>query len=151
MVFNEITKKAIQEAFEKPGDLDMKHVRSPAGQALPGPCGWFHGVAPVMGKVARALPLDASIRCRANPRGKRAEIHAFIPEEYWELYANLTTPGMADDEEPLRFQVLKADGNEFKPTNEDDTRAAMALLEPAEYKVMSERTNLLHQNLVPLL
>jgi DNA topoisomerase-1 len=136
VVFNEITKKAIQEAFEKPGDLDMKHVEAQqARRFLDRVVGFM--VSPLLwGKVARGLSAGRvqSVAVRILVERER-EIHAFIPEEYWELYANLTTPGMADDEEPLRFQVLKADGSEFKPTNEDDTRAAMALLEPAEYKV----------------
>ncbi len=136
VVFNEITKKAIQEAFEKPGDLDMKHVEAQqARRFLDRVVGFM--VSPLLwAKVARGLSAGRvqSVAVRILVERER-EIHAFIPEEYWELYANLTTPGMADDEEPLRFQVLKADGSEFKPTNEDDTRAAMALLEPAEYKV----------------
>jgi len=136
VVFNEITKKAIQEAFEKPGDLDMKHVEAQqARRFLDRVVGFM--VSPLLwAKVARGLSAGRvqSVAVRILVERER-EIHAFIPEEYWELYANLKTPGMADDEEPLRFQVLKADGNEFKPTNEDDTRAAMALLEPAEYKV----------------
>jgi DNA topoisomerase-1 len=69
------------------------------------------------------------------------EIRAFVPEEYWELFANLLTPenaakkSSADETDPLRFEVVKYQNKEFKPKNEEQTRAAMAALEPADYIV----------------
>lgn len=136
VVFNEITKKAIQEAFEKPGELDMKHVEAQqARRFLDRVVGFM--VSPLLwAKVARGLSAGRvqSVAVRILVERER-EIHAFIPEEYWELYANLKTPGMSGDDEALRFQVVKADGKEFKPDNEEDTRAAISILEPAQYKV----------------
>jgi DNA topoisomerase I len=139
VVFNEITKKAIQEAFSKPGEVDMKHVQAQqARRFLDRVVGFM--VSPLLwAKVARGLSAGRvqSVAVRLLVERER-EIHAFIPEEYWELFANLLTSDMGSDAEPLRFQVAKAPDGDFKPVNEEETNAAMAALEPAAY-VVSDR------------
>jgi len=137
VVFNEITKKAIQEAFEEPGELDMKHVEAQqARRFLDRVVGFM--VSPLLwAKVARGLSAGRvqSVAVRLLVERER-EIHAFIPEEYWELFANLQTPGMQADDDPLRFQVVKVDGADFKPKTEAESQAAIALIEPAPLTVV---------------
>src|SRR5690606_30671412 len=65
---------------------------------------------------------------------REKEIRAFVPEEYWEIYADLLA---AKHKEALRFQVLKQQGREFRPVNEALTNAAIALLQDASYAVSS--------------
>jgi len=139
VVFNEITKKAIQEAFSKPGEVDMKHVQAQqARRFLDRVVGFM--VSPLLwAKVARGLSAGRvqSVTVRLLVERER-EIHAFIPEEYWELFANLLTSELDSDAEPIRFQVTKAQGSNFKPVTEEETHAAMAALEPAAF-VVSDR------------
>jgi len=138
VVFNEITKKAITEAFSHPGEVDMKHVQAQqARRFLDRVVGFM--VSPLLwAKVARGLSAGRvqSVAVRLLVE-REQEIRAFVPEEYWELYANLLTGKMQgkDDVEPLRFEVARHRNSEFKPKNEADTRAAMAELEPAAYVV----------------
>lgn len=137
VVFNEITKKAIQEAFEEPGELDMKHVEAQqARRFLDRVVGFM--VSPLLwAKVARGLSAGRvqSVAVRLLVERER-EIHAFIPEEYWELFANLQSPGMQADDEPLRFQVVKVDGADFKPKTEAQSQAAIDVIKPAPLTVV---------------
>jgi DNA topoisomerase-1 len=142
VVFNEITKKAIEEAFSDPGEVDMKHVEAQqARRFLDRVVGFM--VSPLLwAKVARGLSAGRvqSVAVRLLVE-RENEIRAFVPEEYWELFANLLTPenaakkSSADETDPLRFEVVKYQNKEFKPKNEEQTRAAMAALEPADYIV----------------
>ncbi len=85
MVFNEITKRAIEEAFEHPGDVDAQEGRRPAGAPHPRPPRRLQGE-----------PASSGTRCAAASRAGRVqsvalqlicdrerEIRAFVPEEYW--------------------------------------------------------------------
>ena len=133
VVFNEITKRAITEAFSEPGKLDMRYVEAQqARRFLDRVVGFM--VSPLLwAKVARGLSAGRvqSVAVRLVVE-REQEIRAFIPEEYWEVYANLET---AQDNK-LRCQVLKDDGNNFRPNSKDETDAALAILEKAEYKVL---------------
>lgn len=141
VVFNEITKKAITEAFSQPGEVDMKHVQAQqARRFLDRVVGFM--VSPLLwAKVARGLSAGRvqSVAVRLLVEREK-EIRAFVPEEYWELYANLLTAGMQKDpqSEPLRFEVVRFKGQDFKPKTQDQTHVAVSALEPAVFTV-SER------------
>ena len=132
VVFNEITKKAINEAFSKPGDLDMKYVQAQqARRFLDRVVGFM--VSPLLwAKVARGLSAGRvqSVAVKLIVERER-EIRAFIPEEYWEIYANLTTAQKA----ALRFQVSKLRGENFRPINKKGADEALAALEAADFEV----------------
>ena len=132
VVFNEITKKAINEAFSKPGDLDMKYVQAQqARRFLDRVVGFM--VSPLLwSKVARGLSAGRvqSVAVRLIVERER-EIRAFIPEEYWEIYADLSTAKKDD----LRFQVAKLRGENFRPSDKKGADAALKALEGADYVV----------------
>jgi DNA topoisomerase-1 len=133
VVFNEITKKAIEAAFAEPGKLDMKHVEAQqARRFLDRVVGFM--VSPLLwAKVARGLSAGRvqSVAVRLLVEREK-EIRAFIPEEFWEVYADLLA---AKHKEALKFQVTKQAGKEFRPTNEAATLAATKILQDAEYKI----------------
>ncbi len=132
VVFNEITKKAINEAFSRPGDLDMKYVEAQqARRFLDRVVGFM--VSPLLwAKVARGLSAGRvqSVAVRLIVERER-EIRAFIPEEYWELFADATTSGKA----ALRLQVIREAGENFRPGNRQQTERAEALLRKASFEV----------------
>jgi DNA topoisomerase-1 len=133
VVFNEITKKAIEAAFAQPGELDMKHVEAQqARRFLDRVVGFM--VSPLLwAKVARGLSAGRvqSVAVRLLVE-REQEIRAFVPEEYWELYADLMATKVKD---ALRFQVITKGGKEFKPVNEALTKASMAELQKAAYAI----------------
>ncbi len=131
VVFNEITKSAIQEAFEQPGMLDMDRVNAQqARRFLDRVVGYM--VSPLLWeKVARGLSAGRvqSVAVRLVVERER-EIRAFIPEEYWDVFAELKA---GDDK--VRFEVKRQGGNAFKPLNEAQAMAAVNALQDATYRV----------------
>jgi DNA topoisomerase-1 len=134
VVFNEITKKAINEAFEKPSDLDLNRVNAQqARRFLDRVVGYM--VSPLLWeKVARGLSAGRvqSVAVRLVVERER-EIRAFIPDEYWELHADAQTQG----DKAVRLEVVKQAGAAFKPTNEDQAMAAIKALQSASYEVVN--------------
>ncbi|SEF76267.1 type I DNA topoisomerase [Marinobacterium lutimaris] len=134
VVFNEITKKAIKQAFEEPGQLDLNRVNAQqARRFLDRVVGYM--VSPLLWeKVARGLSAGRvqSVAVKLVVERER-EIRAFVPEEYWEVHADALTP----KEEALRLQVVKQAGVNFRPTNEDETEAALKLLRSESFEVVN--------------
>ncbi len=132
VVFNEITKNAIQEAFEEPGRLDMSRVNAQqARRFLDRVVGYM--VSPLLwAKVARGLSAGRvqSVAVRLIVERER-EIRAFIPEEFWSVHADLKRSDLA----PFQCEVTKQAGEGFRPVNKEQTDAALAILEKALFKV----------------
>ncbi|WP_299726489.1 type I DNA topoisomerase [uncultured Endozoicomonas sp.] len=132
VVFNEITKKAIQKAFEAPGELNQDRVDAQqARRFLDRVVGYM--VSPLLwSKIARGLSAGRvqSVAVKLVVDRER-EIRSFIPEEFWEVYADLTTA----KKDTVRFQVAKENGEAFRPTNKAATDKALAVLEKAEYSL----------------
>ncbi|KPH58292.1 type I DNA topoisomerase [Pseudoalteromonas sp. NEC-BIFX-2020_002] len=133
VVFNEITKNAIQAAFEAPGELntDMVYAQQ-TRRFLDRVVGFM--VSPLLWqKVARGLSAGRvqSVAVRLLVERER-EIKAFIPEEFWDIHADVK-----NSESALRLEVFKQGDKAFKPVSEAQAMAATASLENAEYKVVS--------------
>ena len=108
-------RKPITEAFEVPSSLDMDRVNAQqARRFLDRVVGFM--VSPLLwSKVARGLSAGRvqSVAARLIVERER-EIRAFVPEEYWEIHADLE--GAKGEE--IRFQVRKHDGADFRPNDE---------------------------------
>lgn len=132
VVFNEITKSAIEEAFKHPGDLDISRVNAQqARRFLDRVVGFM--VSPLLwAKVARGLSAGRvqSVAVKLIVERER-EIRAFIPEEYWELQANTRTRKNED----LLLEVSRQAGEKFLPVKKEEIDKALKTLEKAEYKV----------------
>lgn len=135
VVFNEITKNAIQEAFKEPGQLNIDRVNAQqARRFLDRVVGYM--VSPLLwAKIARGLSAGRvqSVAVRLIVERER-EVRSFIPEEYWEVYADLKTQA-GDD---IRFQVVKDGGNAFRPQGQAATDVVLERLRQANY-VLGER------------
>ncbi len=130
VVFNEITKAAIQKAFEQPKQLDMHRVEAQqARRFLDRIVGYM--VSPLLwSKIARGLSAGRvqSVAVRLLVERER-EIRAFNPEEYWELHADTVAP----KGEALKLQVAREDGKEFRPVSEDAIKRTIAKLKNAQF------------------
>ena len=124
VVFNEITKKAITEAFEEPGELDQNRVNAQqARRFLDRVVGYM--VSPLLwAKVARGLSAGRvqSVATRLVVDRER-EIRAFIPEEFWQLFVDAKASAGA-----LRLEVKKQADKSFRPNTEEQTNAAIESL-----------------------
>ncbi len=132
VVFNEITKPAIQAAFENPGPVDMERVNAQqARRFLDRVVGYM--VSPLLwAKIARGLSAGRvqSVALRLVVERER-EIRAFIPEEYWDLFADLKNKGG----DQTKFEVKNHKGEAFKPVNQAQAEAAVADLQNETYSV----------------
>ncbi|MER5129628.1 type I DNA topoisomerase [Serratia marcescens] len=133
VVFNEITKNAIQQAFKQPGELNIDRVNAQqARRFMDRVVGYM--VSPLLWKkIARGLSAGRvqSVAVRLVVERER-DIKAFVPEEYWELHADLLAKG----ETALQMEVTHAHDKPFKPVNREQTHAAVKLLEKARYTVL---------------
>ena len=133
VVFNEITRRAIQDAFENPGEIDQNRVNAQQARRFLDRVVGFE-VSPLLwAKVARGLSAGRvqSVAVRLVVERER-EIRAFEPEEYWEVFADLTRDG---GEDPCRFQVVRSDGKAFRPRNKEEADDALARLRSEAFTV----------------
>lgn len=132
VVFNEITKNAITQAFEHPSDVNTDMVNAQqARRFLDRVVGFM--VSPLLWqKVARGLSAGRvqSVAVRLLVERER-EIKAFIPEEFWDLHADVKSK-----QDEIRLEVSKYLGNAFKPVNEAQTLEAVNRLKDSQFKVV---------------
>ena len=115
VVFNEITKSAIQNAFKQPSKLDIDRVNAQqARRFLDRVVGFM--VSPLLWqKVARGLSAGRvqSVAMRLVVE-REHEIRAFIPEEYWQIHADTHIANSEKEAEQIgiRLEATKqrADG-----------------------------------------
>ena len=131
VVFNEITKNAIQEAFKHPTRLDIHRVNAQqARRFLDRVVGFM--ISPLLWeKIARGLSAGRvqSVAVKLVVERER-EIRAFIPEEYWQVFAD--TKSLNDD---IRLEAVKQAGKTLKLRNKAETDAVLKILKDAQYKV----------------
>jgi DNA topoisomerase-1 len=163
VTFNEITKRAIQEAFAHAGAIDMDRVAAQeARRFLDRVVGYK--LSPLLrAKVARGLSAGRvqSVAVRLIVERER-EIRSFKPEEYWKITALLAPEGKVAKPKPKKaakkkkaeastngdqaerqevpegaFQAELAEwaGAKFKAGSGEEARKIVSALEGAEYVV----------------
>jgi len=137
LTFNEITKKAVQEALKHPRAIDEKMVDAQrARRVLDRLVGYK--ISPLLwDKVRRGLSAgrvqSVALKLVCD---REAEIDAFVPVEYWNLFARLAGP------QPPEFEakLLKKGGDPITVANEEQSKAILAELERAKWTVSSVTT-----------
>ncbi|MGI1670971.1 MAG: type I DNA topoisomerase [Neptuniibacter sp.] len=136
VVFNEITKKAITEAFDHPSALDMDRVNAQqARRFLDRVVGYM--VSPLLWeKVARGLSAGRvqSVAVKLIVEREK-EIRAFVPEEFWEVQAETLT----EAKDALNLQVHRVEGESFRPGSEAETKAHLEQLRSTSLEVISRK------------
>src|SRR5882672_4575133 len=134
LTFNEITKKAVQEALNHPRAIDIKMVAAQrARRVLDRLVGYK--ISPLLwDKVRRGLSAGRvqSVALKLVCDRER-EIERFVPEEYWHVFARLAGP------QPPEFdaKLLKKGGDAVKVVNEEQSKAILADLERESWIVTS--------------
>ena len=136
-MFNEITKKAIEQAFSHPTRLNQDQINAQQTRRfLDRVVGYM--LSPLLWKkIARGLSAGRvqSVAVKLVVEREK-EINAFIPEEYWEIHSDLKPSGG----DQFRTQVVKQGEQNFRPTNKQDTDAALEILENSQYQVAKRET-----------
>jgi DNA topoisomerase-1 len=132
VLFNEITKNAIQKAIEHPIDLDRRKFDSQQARRILDRLVGYQ-ISPILWKkVRRGLSAGRvqSVAVRLVVERER-EIEAFKPEEYWTLDADLAA------RLPPEFtaKLAKVDGKKADLKEEGTTRRLAAEVEKARFVV----------------
>ena len=141
VVFNEITKTAIQNAFKEPSKLDIDRVNAQqARRFLDRVVGFM--VSPLLWqKVARGLSAGRvqSVAMRLVVE-REHEIRAFIPEEYWQIHADTHIANSNKDAEQvgIRLEATKQGGKTLKLSNKEQTDKVLDVLKSNDY-IVKER------------
>ena len=143
VVFHEITKDAVEEAFKNPREIDMKLVNAQqARRVLDRLVGYQ--ISPLLGKrVQRGLSAGRvqSVALRLVTDRER-EILAFVPVESWTLDAQLhkeTDPADNLDLFSATLHSIKGSRNRLNIPVEEDARRYEAELKDAAYSVADVR------------
>ncbi|MBF0265907.1 MAG: type I DNA topoisomerase [Gammaproteobacteria bacterium] len=141
VVFNEITKNAIQEAFSHPGELNMNQVNAQQTRRfLDRVVGYM--VSPLLWKkIARGLSAGRvqSVAVKIVVEREK-EIKAFNPDEFWDVFAQLKTPNQDKLPAQVMKQLINGQYETFKPVNKEQTDIALKQLEKEQYRLDSKET-----------
>ena len=146
LTFNEISKKAIQEALKHPRSIDERMVAAQrARRVLDRLVGYK--ISPLLwDKVRRGLSAGRvqSVALKLVVDRER-EIEKFVPVEYWNLFARLAGG------QPPEFdaKLLKKEGQAIRVANEEQSQAVISGLERAAWVVSSVTTKERRRNAAP--
>ena len=135
VVFHEITKNAIAEAFENTRELDMDLVDAQQARRIldrlvgysVSPILW----AKVKGRLSAGRVQSVALRLVVE---REREIDAFIPVEHWSIHALLNPAG---SDKQYRAKLVKVDGQNLDMSlqNEAQTMAMVKHMQKADYKI----------------
>jgi DNA topoisomerase-1 len=134
VLFNEITKKAVNEAIGRPLELDIKKFESQQARRILDRLVGYE-ISPVLWtKVKRGLSAgrvqSVAVRLVAE---REAEIKAFLPVEYWSIEASVE----GSVPPPFSAKVVRLDGQKPDLSNEGQAREIEGLVRAASLKVIS--------------
>ncbi len=132
VLFNEITEKAIQQAMQSPGRINMNRVNAQqARRVLDRIVGYR--ISPLLWeKVRRGLSAGRvqSVAVRLICE-REAEVLAFVPVEYWSITAKL----LGSTPPPFVARLIQRAGRPIEMGNETDAQAVLDALRPLPFVV----------------
>ncbi len=134
VTFNEITKKAVLEAFEHAGRISMEKVHAQQARRLLDRIVGYKLSPLLWKKVGKGLSAGRvqSVAVRLVVEREK-EIAAFKPDEYWSIGVRLATP----EDGTFLAELKKKDGEEVAIPNEATAKALVADLEASQYTLAS--------------
>ena len=152
VVFHEITREAVEEAFQNPREIDMQLVNAQQARRILDRLVGYE-ISPLLWRrVQRGLSAGRvqSVALRMVVDRER-EINAFVPVESWTLDAILRK--REDDEGKAQFSAqlhsVKGKRNRLNVPNEEQARTLESELESADYKVADVRKRDVRQRPAP--
>ena len=147
VTFNEITKGAVQKAIKEPRNIDLNLVDAQqARRVLDRIVGYK--MSPVLWKkVKRGLSAgrvqSVAVKLIVD---REEEIENFIPEEYWNLYANLQE---TESKKELEARFYGKEGKKQEIHSEEEVNKILKDLEKAKYIVQEVKKGEKKRNPAP--
>lgn len=145
VLFNEITKRAVNAAIENPTELDKdKYQAQQARRILDRLVGYK--ISPILWqKVRRGLSAGRvqSVALRIVVE-REAEIKAFKAEEYWSIIANLLA-----NAKPFVARLFQIDGKKVEIKNEKQAKEILSHLTGATFSIRDIKRKERKRNPVP--
>lgn len=136
VLFNEITPKAVREAFDSPGSIDEDKVHAQQARRILDRLVGYK-ISPLLWRKVK-MGLSAgrvqSVALRLICERER-EIQAFVPEEYWTVEANLE----GANPPPFGARLFRVGEEKPELKSEAETQAVLQSLDGVDY-VVSEVT-----------
>ncbi len=133
VVFHEITKPAIDEAFAHPRQIDMHLVDAQqARRILDRLVGY--SISPLLWEKVRSRLSAGRVQSAALRLvvERERQIEAFVPEEYWTIDAELRPDGA---KATYKARLVRVDDADLELANEAEARSLVEDMEPARYEV----------------
>ena len=132
VLFNEITKNAVLEAFRNPSQVNQNKVEAQQARRILDRLVGYK-VSPLLWrKVRRGLSAgrvqSVALRMIVD---REKEIRAFQSEEYWNFTARLA----AADPPPFEAKAVKQEGKKFRISSQEEADALLAELEGVDFVV----------------
>jgi DNA topoisomerase-1 len=146
VVFREVTRRAVEEAFAHPGSLDIKKVEAQQARRILDRLVGYQ-VSPLLWeKVRRGLSAGRvqSVALRLIVDRER-EIQAFVSQEYWTIEA-LLAAGVPPE---FRARLFKVDGEKVEIRTEAEAQSVVHELERARFHVKGVTTRERRRHPVP--
>lgn len=123
IIFNEITKKAVLEAFQHPRTIDQDLVKSQEARRMLDRIIGFKLSKLLQSKIkSKSAGRVQSVALRLIVE-RENEIRRFKSEEYWTLHANVKKEG-----KEFSAQLIKIDGKKAKLKTQEETDAIISRL-----------------------
>jgi len=152
IVFHEITQSAIKKALANPGTINLQLVDAQQARRILDRLVGYKLSPLLWRKIRRGLSAGRvqSVAVRLVVDRER-EIEKFIPQEYWEIWAELKRHlgGRRPNTPTLLAKLMKKNGQKIKIEEETAATEIRAELEKAAYEVAEVKRKTISQNPAP--
>ncbi|GIO36173.1 DNA topoisomerase 1 [Paenibacillus antibioticophila] len=142
VVFNEITKQAVKDAFKTPRKINMDLVNAQQARRILDRLVGYK-ISPLLWKKVKKGLSAGRVQSVAVKiiLDRENEISAFVPEEYWSITARLATKGT-----PFEAKFYQYKGEKLELTNEQQVQTILQGIEGARFSVaeVKEKERLRH-------
>ncbi|OUM96991.1 MAG: DNA topoisomerase I [Thermobacillus sp. ZCTH02-B1] len=131
VVFNEITKQAVREAFKSPRPINMDLVNAQQARRILDRLVGYK-ISPLLWKKVKKGLSAGRVQSVAVKLiiDRENEINSFVPEEYWTITARLVQDGVSFE---AKFHALDGEKTELK--SEQDVKQVLELIEGQPFVV----------------
>lgn len=132
VVFNEITKQAVKDAFKTPRTINTDLVNAQQARRILDRLVGYK-ISPLLWKkVKKGLSAGRvqSVACKIII-DRENEINAFVPEEYWSITAHLTA-----EKKPLEAKFYSLNGEKLELKSEADVQKVLAEMDNQPFSVL---------------